>query len=155
MSGSVGWEVNVDMSKKLDEVLSDPQKVEKLEKLLENADKLEDFLGRMDKLLSKLELFSEAGMLDDLYGVLFTLMALQRGFVKEETIRAVAELMGSASFLGAPDCLEKIAQAIEKEDRVTLTGMLGRLRDPDVQRGLAIVFNSLKAIGNCAEQCKD
>ncbi len=139
---------------KLDDVLSDPKKVEKLEKLLDNADKLEEFLGKMDKLLSRLELFAEAGMLDDLYGLLFTLMALQRGFVKEETVKAIAELMGSISFLGAPDCLEKLAEAIEKEDKVTLTGMLSRLRDPDVQRGLAIVFNSLKAIGQCAEECK-
>ncbi|GEM_PF-1278882 len=138
---------------KLSEILSDPDKVKKLEKLLDNADKLEKYLDRMDALLSKLELFSEAGMLDDLYGVLFSLVALQRGFLKEETVRAIAELMGSASFLGAPECLEKIAEAVEKEDRVTLTGMLSRLRDPDIQRGLAIVFNSLKAIGSCASEC--
>ncbi len=139
---------------KLEDLLSDPKKVERLEKLLDNADRLEEFLNKMDKLLSRLELFTEAGMLDDLYGLLFTLMALQRGFVKEETVKAIAELIGSASFLGAPECLEKLADAIEKEDRVTLTGMLSRLRDPDVQRGLAIVFNSLKVIGQCAEECK-
>ncbi len=140
--------------KRLEDVLSDPQKVEKLEKLIDNSEKLEKFLDRMDALLSKLELFSEAGLLDDLYGVLFTLMALQRGFVKEETIKAVAELLGSTSFLGAPECLEKLAEAIEKEDRVTLTGMISRLRDPDIQRGLAILMNSLKAIGSCATECK-
>ncbi len=141
--------------KRLEDVLSDPQKVEKLEKLIENSERLEKFLDRMDALLSRLELFSEAGLLDDLYGVLFTLMALQRGFVKEETIKAVAELLGSTSFLGAPECLEKLAEAIEKEDRVTLTGMISRLRDPDVQRGLAILMNSLKAIGSCATECKE
>ncbi len=139
---------------KLEEILSDSKKVEKLEKLLENADKLEDFLNRMDGLLSKLELFSEAGMLDDLYGLLFTLMALQRGFVKEEMIKSMASLVGALSFIGAPECLEKLAEAVEKEDKVTLTGMLGRLRDPDVQRGLAIVFNALKAIGQCSNECK-
>ncbi len=136
----------------VESVFSDQSKVEKLNKLLDNVDKLEDFLTKAGGLVDKLELFSEAGLLDDILGLLFGLVALQRGFIKEEAVRAIAELIQSAGFVAAPECLKTFAESIEKEDRVVPTSVMERLSDPDFQRGLAIVFNAITAIGKCANE---
>ncbi len=136
----------------INDILSDEEKVEKLNKLLDNADKLDDFLAKAGKLLDRLELFSEAGLLDDLLGLLFALVALQRGFIKEEAVQAIAELIQAGGFIAAPECLKTFAKSIEKEDRIVPTSIMERLSDPDFQRGLGIVFNALTAIGKCANE---
>ncbi len=130
----------------------DSDKVEKLNKLLDNADRLEEFLERTGKLLEKLELFSEAGLLDDLLGLVFGLVALQRGFVKEEAVKAIAELMQATGFVMAPECLKTIAQYVEKKERVVPTALMEKLSDADFQRGLAILLNAVTAIGKCASE---
>ncbi|MDK2372791.1 MAG: DUF1641 domain-containing protein [Candidatus Korarchaeota archaeon] len=130
----------------------DEKRIEKLDKLLDNADRLIDTLSRMEKLLDKLELFSEAGLLDDLLGLVFGLVALQRGFIKEEAVKAVAELMQAAGFVMAPECLKTVAEYVEKKERVVPTALMERMSDPDFQRGLAILLNAVTAIGKCASE---
>ena len=140
--------------KKLEEILSDPEKLEKLEKLLENVEKLERALDGISPLLDRLELYQESGMIDEFLGVIFGILSLQRGFLKEEHVKAMAELIQAFAFVGSPECMEEIAESVEKEEKLGLTGLFGKLRDPDVQRGLGLVMNLLKALGGCSTRHK-
>ncbi|MCD6245169.1 MAG: DUF1641 domain-containing protein [Candidatus Korarchaeota archaeon] len=92
-------------------------------------------------------------MLDNLFGISFSIMAFERAFMKEEAMRGLSELLGRFTFLISPTCMEEISKALDKEERLGLIGLLGKLRDPEVQRGLGVAMNILKVLGKCAEEC--
>ncbi|MCS7103044.1 MAG: DUF1641 domain-containing protein, partial [Candidatus Korarchaeum sp.] len=120
--------------KYLEEVFSDEKNVEKLKVFLDKIDNL-------NYLLDRLELFIGSGMVDELLGILFSLMALERAFMKEEIIGELAELSGRLTFLISPRCMSELREALDSEERLGLLGLIRKLRDPDVQRGLAIVMD--------------
>ncbi len=135
-----------DGSLKIDELLSNPENAKKLETLLERLDSL-------NYILERLELFIGSGMIDELFGIFFSIMAFERAFMKEEAMRGLSELLGRFAFLVSPNCMEEISRALDKEEKLGITGLLGKLRDPEVQRGLGVVMNILKVVGKCAEEC--
>ncbi len=135
-----------DVKAKVDELLSDPENVKKLETLLDRLDSL-------NYLLERLELFIGAGMLDELFGLFFSIMAFERAFMKEEALQGLSELLGRFAFLVSPKCMEEFSEALDKEERLGLLGLMSKLRDPEVQRGLGVVMNALKVVGRCADEC--
>ncbi|MEM4581595.1 MAG: hypothetical protein QW092_04450, partial [Candidatus Korarchaeum sp.] len=80
---------------KLEDLLSDERNLEKLKAFLDKVDNL-------NYLLDRLELFIGSGMVDELLGALFSFMALERAFMKEEMIEELAELSGRLAFLISP-----------------------------------------------------
>ncbi len=130
----------------VEELFSDPQNVKKLEVLLERLDSL-------NYLLERLELFIGAGMLDELFGLFFSIMAFERAFMKEESLQGLSELLGRLAFLASPKCMEELSEALDKDERLGLMGLMNKLRDPEVQRGLGVVMNALKVVGKCADEC--
>lgn len=133
--------------KQLDEVFSDEKNVEKLKAFLNKVDVL-------NYLLDRLELFIGSGMVDDLLGVLFSLMALERAFMKEEMVEELAELSSRLAFLISPRCVSELREALDSKENLGLLGLISKLRDPDVQRGLAIMMNFLKVLGMCNRECQ-
>jgi len=133
--------------KHLEEILSDEKRAEGLKTFLDRIDSL-------NHLLDRLELFIGSGMVDELLGMLFSLMALERAFMKEEMIEELAELSGRLTFLISPRCMSELRDALDSKERLGLLGLLRKLRDPDVQRGLAIMMDVLKVIGKCNKECQ-
>ncbi|MEM3929412.1 MAG: hypothetical protein QXX48_03900, partial [Candidatus Korarchaeum sp.] len=86
---------------KLEDLLSDERNLEKLKAFLDKVDNL-------NYLLDRLELFIGSGMVDELLGVLFSFMALERAFMKEEMIEELAELSGRLAFLISPKCMSEL-----------------------------------------------
>lgn len=132
---------------KLEELLSDERNLEKLKTFLDKIDNL-------NYLLDRLELFIGSGMIDELLGALFSLMALERAFMKEEMIEELAELSGRLSFLISPRCISEFREALDSKEKLGLLGIIRKLRDPDVQRGLAIAMDILKVLGKCNKECQ-
>ncbi len=135
-----------DEGAKVEDLLSNPENIKKLETLLENMDSF-------NYLLERLELFIGAGMLDELFGLFFSIMAFERAFMKEEALQELSELLGRFAFLVSPKCMEDFSEALDREEKVGPVGLLNKLRDPEVQRGLGVVMNILKVIGKCADEC--
>lgn len=132
---------------KLEELLSDERNLEKLKTFLDKVDNL-------NYLLDRLELFIGSGMIDELLGALFSLMALERAFMKEEMIEELAELSGRLSFLISPRCISEFRETLDSKEKLGLLGIIRKLRDPDVQRGLAIAMDILKVLGKCNKECQ-
>ncbi len=147
----LGWEMrgglmSSEKANSVEELLSDPENIKKLKALLERLDSL-------NYLLERLDLFIGAGMLDEAFGTFFSIMAFERAFMKEESLQKLSELLGRLVFLTSPKCMEDFSEVLDKEEKVGLIGLLSKLRDPEVQRGLGIVMNALKVLGRCADEC--
>ncbi|MEM3536987.1 MAG: DUF1641 domain-containing protein [Candidatus Korarchaeum sp.] len=132
---------------KLEDLLSDERNLEKLKAFLDKVDNL-------NYLLDRLELFIGSGMVDELLGVLFSFMALERAFMKEEMIEELAELSGRLAFLISPKCMSELREALDSGEKLGLLGIIRKLRDPDVQRGIAIAMDLLKVLGKCNRECQ-
>jgi len=135
------------MSGKLEEIFSDEKSVEKFKQFVDKLDNL-------NYILDRLELFLGSGMIDELLGILFSLMALERAFMKEEMIEELSELAARLTFLISPKCISELREALDSKESLGLLGLLKKMRDPDVQRGLAIVMDFLKVIGKCNKECQ-
>jgi uncharacterized protein YjgD (DUF1641 family) len=135
------------MSGKLEEIFSDEKNVEKFKQFIEKLDNL-------NYILDRLELFLGSGMIDELLGMLFSLMALERAFMKEEMIEELSELSARLTFLISPKCMSELREAFDSKESLGLIGLVRKMRDPDVQRGLAIVMDILKVIGKCNKECQ-
>ncbi len=135
------------MSGKLEEIFSDEKSVEKFKQFVDKLDNL-------NYILDRLELFLGSGMVDELLGILFSLMALERAFMKEEMIEELSELAARLTFLISPKCISELREALDSKESLGLLGLLKKMRDPDVQRGLAIVMDFLKVIGKCNKECQ-
>ncbi|MEM0037055.1 MAG: DUF1641 domain-containing protein [Candidatus Korarchaeum sp.] len=132
---------------KLEDLLSDERNLEKLKAFLDKVDNL-------NYLLDRLELFIGSGMVDELLGALFSFMALERAFMKEEMIEELAELSGRLAFLISPKCMSELREALDSGEKLGLLGIIRKLRDPDVQRGIAIAMDLLKVLGKCNRECQ-
>jgi len=135
------------MSGKLEEIFQDEKSVEKFKQFVDKLDNL-------NYILDRLELFLGSGMVDELLGILFSLMALERAFMKEEMIEELSELAARLTFLISPKCISELREALDSKESLGLLGLLKKMRDPDVQRGLAIVMDFLKVIGKCNKECQ-
>lgn len=133
--------------KGLEEIFSDEKNVEKLKSFMEKIDNL-------NYLLDRLELFLGSGMVDELLGMLFSLMALERAFMKEEMIQELSELAGRLTFLISPRCMAELRETLDSNERLGFLGLMRKLRDPDVQRGLAIMMDIIKVLGKCNAECQ-
>ncbi|MGY0288802.1 MAG: DUF1641 domain-containing protein [Candidatus Methanodesulfokora washburnensis] len=133
--------------KVLDEIFSDEK----------NVERFKQFIGKLDNLnymLDRLELFLGSGMVDELLGMIFSLMALERAFMKEEMTEELSELAARFTFFVSPKCMSELRKALDSRESLGILGLLKKLRDPDVQRGLAIVMDILKIIGKCNKECQ-
>lgn len=133
--------------KGLEEIFSDEKNVEKLKSFMEKIDNL-------NYLLDRLELFLGSGMIDELLGMLFSLMALERAFMKEEMIQEFSELAGRFTFFISPKCMAELREVLDSDEKLGILGLMRKMSDPEVQRGLAIVMNFLKVLGKCNMECQ-
>lgn len=116
--------------------------VEKLSKTLER-------LEALNPLLEKLVWMRENGVLDDLLNVLAELVIVQRGVVNEEFVREVSTLLALIAPLMTSECLDEYSKSFREEGKIGVLKLLSSLRDPDIQRGLAIVLGFLRSLGRC------
>ena len=126
-----------------------------LEELLEkdNLDRLFRIMEKLDVIevaLEKLAWMKENGILDDLVNMMGEIVVLQRGLVNEEMVKLIAEATATITPYLKSECIEGARWAYSSSERLGIVGLLRKLRDPDVQRGLAVTLGILKAIGQCA-----
>ena len=156
--------------------VTEPEVIERLSTLLLNAgtlrlmdhlDRLLTTLGELDedaiegleKIIRILKTLNRMGVLDTLESVLTPeiIGSLSRYLVSGGLLRLVDGLETLSEALGELE-FEKVGEAMplvrgalegipERAERVGLLGLLGKLRDKDIQRGLGVVMEILKAIG--------
>lgn len=118
----------------------------------------------LDKTLQLLSKLNELGILDTVTDILEP-EVIERAaslIINPSTLRIVDRIDQLTGTLGKIDydTLEKrinlLNEALksipEKPKRIGLLGLLGELRDPDVQRGIGVLIELLKAIGKAAEK---
>nr|HDO80130.1 DUF1641 domain-containing protein [Candidatus Bathyarchaeota archaeon] len=124
----------------------------------------EDKIEALDKTLQLLSKLNELGILDTVTDILEP-EVIERAaslIINPSTLRIVDRIDQLTGTLGKIDydTLEKrinlLNEALksipEKPKRIGLLGLLGELRDPDVQRGMGVLIELLKAIGKAAEK---
>ena len=156
--------------------VTEPEVIERLSKLLlsdgtlrllDHIDELLSTLGELDqdaieglgKVIGMLKTLNRMGVLDTLQSVLTPeiIGSLSRYLVSGGLLRLVDGLETLSEALGELE-FEKVGEAMplvrgalegipERAERVGLFGLLGKLRDKDIQRGLGVVMEILKAIG--------
>ncbi len=131
-----------------------------LDRLLMTLGELdEDAIEGLEKIIRILKTLNKIGILDILESVLTPeiIGSLARYLMSGGLLRLVDGLETLTEALGELE-FEKIGEAMplvkgalegipEKAERVGLLGLLGKLRDRDIQRGLGVVMEILKAVG--------
>lgn len=142
---------SVDLSKLVSKI--DSQKIEELSKLL-------DLLPQLTELLQIIKELKETGTLDVVLDFIYTIREA-RDMLTDDVLQSLASLASwaldlvkrlssnSAFVDKVVDAItsDEMEQALQNPPKVTLGGIIKMLRDPDVQRGLGIVFSILKALG--------
>ena len=124
----------------------------------------EDKIEALNKTLQLLSKLNELGILDAVTDILEP-EVIERAaslIMNQSTLRIADRIDQLTGILGKIDydTLEKrinlLNEALksipEKPKRIGLLGLLGELRDPDVQRGMGVLIELLKAIGKAAEK---
>ena len=136
---------------------------EKLSKLL-----TEENVKTLDKTLRLLKKMDDLGILDSLSDALEpeVLAGLVKLVMSPCTLRLldrldlIFEILGRIDYEAIEKKVPLINEAVkaipEKPKPVGLTGLLGALRDPEVQKGLGLVIEVLRKIGKyTSEKSKD
>ena len=156
--------------------VTEPEVIERLSKLLLNAgtlrlmdhlDRLLTTLGELDedaiegfeKIIRILKNLNRMGILDTLESVLTPeiIGSLSRYLMSGGLLRlldgleTLSEALGELEFERIREAMPLVRGALEgipeRAERVGLLGLLGKLRDKDIQRGLGVVMEILKAVG--------
>ena len=156
--------------------VTEPEVIERLSKLLlsdgtlrllDHIDEVLSTLGELDqdaieglgKLISMLRTLNRMGVLDTLQSVLtpeiigsLIRYLMGRGLLRLiDGLETLADALGQLEFEKVEGAMPLIKGALEgipeQAEKVGLLGLLGKLRDKDIQRGLGVVMEILKAIG--------
>ena len=126
---------------KLNELLTE-ENIKVLNKTLKLLNKLNE-LGILDSLIDVLD----PEVIDKLVPLILNIHTLRL----LEQLDNILEILSSLDYNTIKGKINLINEAVksipEKPKPVGLTGLLGALRDPDVQRGLGIVIEVLRKIG--------
>ncbi len=145
---------------KLDPILEllekSPQLVASLDKLMPLLEKLDPATleGLLDKLPTLLPLLEKIPELEPLLDRLPTFARLLEG-IDDKTIASIEKLMNLLPLVAekaeaATPCLEEALKRMEEAKPVAgLRGLLGALRDKEVQEGLGKVMEILRVLGRC------
>jgi uncharacterized protein YjgD (DUF1641 family) len=141
-----------DISEMLNEKFSETAARTQLESIMENLSTVSDSLQWMKTL-------QDTGMTESLKGLIY-LIANLRSVLTEDMLNGIASMLNSIleilSKVSDPQVVEGIVSLLDgissgklsKEPRIRGTfSLLGELKDPEVEAGLAVAINMLKGLG--------
>ncbi len=141
MKGMINDELLQELGEKASMIM---ELLEKLEELQNNGtvSKLLDKMPSLLKLVENVEPLINSGSLDFLTSLAIALSSL-KGMITDEMLKDLGE---KASPL--LQMVNALSEATKSPPRVTVTGLLKSLNDPDVQKGLGIFITFLKILGS-------
>ena len=141
-----------DISEMLNEKFSETAARTQLESIMENLSTVSDSLQWVKTL-------QDTGMTESLKGLVY-LIANLRSVLTEDMLNGIASMLNSIleilSKVSDPQVVEGIVSLLDgissgklsKEPRIHGTfSLLGELKDPEVEAGLAVAINMLKGLG--------
>ena len=124
----------------------------------------EDKLEALDKTLQLLSKLNKLGILDTVTDILDpeTIKRIAILIINPSTLRILdridqlTEIIGKIDYDTLQERINIINEALksipEKPKQIGTLGLLGELRNPDVQKGIGVIIELLKAIGKTAEK---
>ena len=124
----------------------------------------EDKLEALDKTLQLLSKLNKLGILDTVTDILDpeTIKRIAILIINPSTLRILdridqlTEIIGKIDYDTLQERINIINEALksipEKPKQIGTLGLLGELRNPDVQKGIGVMIELLKAIGKTAEK---
>ncbi|MCY0859838.1 MAG: DUF1641 domain-containing protein [Sulfolobaceae archaeon] len=141
MKGMINDELLQELGEKASMIM---ELLEKLEELQNNGtvSKLLDKMPSLVKLVESVEPLVNSGSLDFLTSLAIALSSL-KGMITDEMLKDLGEKVSSLLQM-----VNALSEATKSPHKVTVTGLLKSLNDPDVQKGLGIFITFLKILGS-------
>jgi uncharacterized protein YjgD (DUF1641 family) len=141
----------------LNRKLEDPASMKAVESLVDN-------LGTISRSVEWVRTLEETGMAESLQGLAY-LVANLRGVLTDDMLNGVAAILNSLleilSRVSDPDVVDGVVGLLDgissgrlsREPRIHGTfSLLGELKDPEVEAGLAVAINILKGLGKVGKK---
>ncbi|MCL4341794.1 MAG: DUF1641 domain-containing protein [Candidatus Thermoplasmatota archaeon] len=141
----------------LNSQLAEPEKRKAIESLFNNV-------GTISRSIEWMRMLEETGMAESIQGLAY-LVANLRGILTDEMLNGFSAILNSLleilSKISDPRVVEGVTAILDgissgrfsKEPRIHGTfSLLGELKDPEVEAGLAVVINILKGIGKAGSK---
>ncbi len=146
-----------DITGMIDSKLADPASRKAIESIIGNA-------GTISDSLKWIKTLRETGMAESLQGLAY-LVANLRGMITDDMLNGVSAILNSLleilSRISDPQVVDGVVALLDgissgrlsKEPRVHGTfSLLGELKDPEVEAGLAVAINILKGLGKAGSK---
>ncbi|MCI2412845.1 DUF1641 domain-containing protein [Cuniculiplasma divulgatum] len=144
--------MSTDIGEMLNEKLNNPESRKAVEYLLENA-------GTLSGIVEWIKTMEDTGMAESLKGLIY-LVANMRGILTDDMLNGISTILNSLleilakvsdphiadSMVGLIDDISSGKLSKEPKIHGTLS-LLGELKDPEVESGLAVTINMLKILG--------
>jgi len=146
-----------DVTEILNKKLSDPESRKAIESLIDNV-------GTISRTAEWIRTLEETGMAESLQGIAY-LIANMRGVLTDDMLNGVSAILNSSleilSRISDPQVVDGVIALLDgissgrlsTEPRVHGTfSLLGELKDPEVEAGLAVAINILKGLGKVGKK---
>ena len=146
-----------DITEILNRKLADPETRKAVESLVDN-------IGTISRSVEWVRTLEETGMAESLQGLVY-LVANLRGVLTDDMLNGIASILNSVldilSRVSDPQVVDGVIALLEgissgrlsKEPRIHGTfSLLGELKDPEVEAGLAVTINILKGLGKVGKK---
>jgi uncharacterized protein YjgD (DUF1641 family) len=141
-----------DITEILNKKLADPESRKALESLIDN-------IGTISRSVEWIKTLEETGMAESLQGIVY-LIANVRGVLTDDMLNGISAILNSSlemlSKISDPQVVDGLVALLDgissgrlsSEPKVHGTfSLLGELKDPEVEAGLAVAINILKGLG--------